>query len=754
LQRTLLALLASALGVFPLKGLLSDNGWLLDAWLTMLVAVVPAALLRLFRPPGALDIWPGIVLLVPWLTARFVPKHAWWGFIPTRGTWHDVGKLINALHRTTRDEVAPIHSTVAVRLVVCALLGLLAALIDLIAVVGRRGALAGVPLLVIYTVSGAVPRNAVAWPWFVLAATGFLILLALDAGDDLRTWGRHIAQPAGVRNRAAIAVSGPRIAVAALIAAVLLPVLVPAHPRNLIADAFHNGHNGGVGNGTTGISPYARLSGELRQPTQQNLFNVHVTPVPKNVEPFYLRLNVLESYDNNNGWGVGDHGLGENVNTTNFDVLPPLAPPADAFDFQARMTMTTLHRTSPPVFATPQTVNGVSGDTTWSPQDELLLSADVHQGQVITEDVQQPVLTAAELSAASTSVPPALVRDLALPNDLPTYVRDLVNGLVKNATTPYAKARAISDFFNNPKNGFGYNIRTTGDSGSALVDFLKNRQGFCQQYAGAMAVMLRVAGVPTRVVLGYEHTIPDQNGNFTVTTSDAHSWVEAYFAGLGWVPFDPTPIGGLSGGESTDLPYASHPAYAGGLDSIGAPKGKNSQNPSVSGGKNVSQHGGGSANGGAGHSFSLAPALWTALIVLAAIGVLLIPAGLRFGRRRRRYLAARRGDADALWAELSDTAVDLGYVWSPARSPRQVVYWLSRDAPAAAAALRELASAVEHSRYAAAPSSRPGAALAGDLRTATGALRSRRTNGTRVRATLWPASLGWGRLPGRPTRRR
>jgi transglutaminase-like putative cysteine protease len=751
-QRTLLALLASVLGVFPLKGLLADNGWLLDAWLTMLVAVAPAALLRLIRPPGALDIWPGIVLLVPWLTARFVPKHAWWGFIPTTGTWHDIGKLMNALHKTTRDEVAPIHSTVAVRLVVCALLGLLAALIDLIAVVGRRGALAGVPLLVIYTVSGAVPRDAVAWPWFVLAAIGFLILLALDAGDDLRTWGRHIAQPAGARYRPAIAVSGPRIAVAALVAAVLLPVLVPAHPRNLIADAFHNGNHGGTNNGTTGISPYARLFGELQRPTAQNLFTVHVSPVPRTVQPFYQRLLVLDSYDNTNGWRLGDHGQGEDVSTTNFDVTPPVAPPADPFDFLAKVTIEKLHDTPPPVFAIPQSLHGASSDTTWSPQDGLLLTGDVHAGQVITEEVQQPVLTGAQLTAASPAVPTELVSDLALPDDLPSYVRDLVGRITKTATTPYAKARAISNFFNNPKNGFLYSLKTNpGDSGSALVDFLKNRQGFCQQYAGAMGVMLRVAGIPTRVVLGYEHNLPDQNGNFTVTTSDAHSWVEAYFTGVGWVPFDPTPISGLAGGPANDLGYAPHPAYAGGNDAnSNAPKPTLTQGLS----KNNTQAPNLSARAGAQGATSIAAAVWVAVGVLGVLALLLVPAALRFVRRRRRYLGARRGDADALWAELSDTAVDLGYVWSPARSPRQVATWLSRDAPAAATALRELASAVEHSRYAAAPGNRPGTALAGDLRTATGALRSRRSNGTRVRAALWPASLGWGRLPGRPTRRR
>ena len=76
------------------------------------------------------------------------------------------------------------------------------------------------------------------------------------------------------------------------------------------------------------------------------------------------------------------------------------------------------------------------------------------------------------------------------------------------------------------------------------MDFLDTKIGFCQQYAAAMGVMLRKAGVPARVVLGYMHPMPDGNGKFTVTTFDAHAWVEAYFTGIGWVPFDPTPVDG------------------------------------------------------------------------------------------------------------------------------------------------------------------------------------------------------------------
>ena len=161
LRRTLYALLASALGVFPLNELFTDRGWMIDAWLAMIVVVGPAAILRRTRLASAGQIWIGVVLLIPWLTVNFVRAHALLGFIPSAGAWHEVGHLMTNLHRTTTHGVAPVHSTVAIRLALCALFGLIAALIDLVAVVGRRGALAGVPLLVAFTVAGAVPRHPV-----------------------------------------------------------------------------------------------------------------------------------------------------------------------------------------------------------------------------------------------------------------------------------------------------------------------------------------------------------------------------------------------------------------------------------------------------------------------------------------------------------------------------------------------------------------------------------------------------------------
>ncbi|HKC29080.1 MAG TPA: DUF3488 and transglutaminase-like domain-containing protein [Jatrophihabitans sp.] len=747
-RRTLLALLACALAATPLKSLLSDNRWLGDAWLTMAIVIGPAALLRRRRAPSAIDIWPGVILLIPWLTLLYVPKHAWGGFIPTGATFGDVSRLMDSLHHTTTDEVAPIHSTVAVRLVLCALLGLLAALVDLVAVVGRRGALAGIPLLVVYTVSGAVPRTPVAWFWFGVAAAGYLILLSLDAPDELREWGRRVSRPGANWSRQGTAFSAYRIGVFAVLIAVILPFLVPGHPRNLIANAFHNsnGSNGiggiGAGGGSGSINPFAALKGQLQRSKPAPVMRVHIASAGS-VAPFYARLNVLDKFTGN-GWTVSDHGETEPIGESGFSTLPVTSEPRTR-TFQADITINGLIGNAP-VFSIPRTVAGLGSSAAWSGQDQLLLGGEVHNGDHLTEVVAQPNPTVPDLQLSPAATGADVARYLQLP-PIPPYVRNLVNQITSGQQTPYDKARALSDWFANPGNGFVYSLKTVqGDSGSQLVDFLQNRTGFCQQYAAAMGVMLRLAGVPSRVVLGYMHAAPDRNGDFRVTTFDAHAWDEAFFPGEGWIAFDPTPTTGLTGGQKGDLPWAPHvyssDAGAAGPTLSGRSPGGNRHSSSASTSP-------GAASAGAASSSSDLSLLWAGLVVVLLAATAFIPAAARNWRRRKRLAAARRGDTDALWAELSDTAVDLGYVWSPARSPRQVSVWLAPDAAGAAPALDALAVAVEQRRYAPNATPRDARELARGLQDVTDQLWSRRGARTRLWARLWPASLGWGKRLGR-----
>ena len=89
---------------------------------------------------------------------------------------------------------------------------------------------------------------------------------------------------------------------------------------------------------------------------------------------------------------------------------------------------------------------------------------------------------------------------------------------------------------------FRYTTHQPADGGLPLVDFLlHDRAGYCQHFAGAAALLLRLAGVPARVVAGFATGVPDGHGGFDVRDLDAHEWIEVYFQGYGWVPFNPTP---------------------------------------------------------------------------------------------------------------------------------------------------------------------------------------------------------------------
>jgi hypothetical protein len=235
-----------------------------------------------------------------------------------------------------------------------------------------------------------------------------------------------------------------------------------------------------------------------------------------------------------------------------------------------------------------------------------------------------------------------------------------------------------------------------------------------------------------------------------VTTADAHAWVEAYFPGLGWIPFDATPLAGITGGTGADLAWAPHTSTPNSAsnDVPGRPTGQAHPSPSA-GARNAN----GTQLPGAART-ELAWVGWTALGVALVVAIGAAPAMARWQRRRARLRTARGGDPGSLWIELSATAHDLGYVWSPARTPRQVVGWLAPDlGPESSAALGTLAAAVEHARYAARPRSVVGADdLIVELQVVEAQLRGRRSRRTRIRSRLWPASLGW--LTGKPRRRR
>jgi hypothetical protein len=119
-------------------------------------------------------------------------------------------------------------------------------------------------------------------------------------------------------------------------------------------------------------------------------------------------------------------------------------------------------------------------------------------------------------------------------------VQELAERWTRNEDTPYRKIYAIQQHFLDGSFLYSTEVEPEADA-DALLDFLTiSRRGFCQQFATAMAVMVRELGYPARVAVGYRSgTLND--GVFTVQTKDAHAWVEVFFPGQGWLAFEPTP---------------------------------------------------------------------------------------------------------------------------------------------------------------------------------------------------------------------
>jgi hypothetical protein len=120
--------------------------------------------------------------------------------------------------------------------------------------------------------------------------------------------------------------------------------------------------------------------------------------------------------------------------------------------------------------------------------------------------------------------------------------------LVGTRAAPYAAAVTLETWFRRT-GGFRYDEQPPHARGPALVDFVeRTRRGYCQHFAGAMALMLRSLGIPARVAAGFTSGRYDAKGQrWIVTDHDAHTWVEVWFRGYGWLPFDPTPGRGRLG---------------------------------------------------------------------------------------------------------------------------------------------------------------------------------------------------------------
>jgi transglutaminase-like putative cysteine protease len=232
------------------------------------------------------------------------------------------------------------------------------------------------------------------------------------------------------------------------------------------------------------------------------------------------------------------------------------------------------------------------------------------------------------------------------------------------ARTPYAAAVALMTFFRKT-GGFVYTNRPPPLGATApLVDFVtRTRAGYCQHFAGAMALMLRYLGVPARVAVGFSSgTYDPKAGVWRVTDHDAHAWVEVWFRGYGWLPFDPTPAARPGRGQLS-APYAaaSVRASAGTVPARVRAVGSGSSDPRQSGHRHGDEPTSAAPAAGAPAERG-APSPHGSLLVLLALllgAALAVIVVAKLAVRRARYLTRDpRLLAAACRRELADYLVD------------------------------------------------------------------------------------------------
>ncbi|MCU1264682.1 MAG: Transglutaminase-like enzyme putative cysteine protease [Acidobacteria bacterium] len=162
---------------------------------------------------------------------------------------------------------------------------------------------------------------------------------------------------------------------------------------------------------------------------------------------------------------------------------------------------------------------------------------------------------AALLRQDAQAYPVSYFRYLQRPESLDPRIEELAHSIVvrEHARNSYDAARAIETAL---RNDYNYSLQMKASGPDPLSDFLFNvREGHCEYFSTAMAVMLRTQGIPARVVNGFlTGEYNDAAGAYTVRQSDAHSWVEVYFpATKSWVTFDPTPAAGRTTSQRAGL---------------------------------------------------------------------------------------------------------------------------------------------------------------------------------------------------------
>jgi len=485
--------------------------------------------------------------------------------------------------------------------------------------------------------------------------------------------------------------------------------LVPGAGSDALLDVAGNGSNGSGGHSyQPQIPPFVDIGRKLDTVDDVELFTVD------SETPDYWRIAALDQYSGDGGgrWTLSAEGDGS------VEVGLPSKAPAGALRQDFRIGP--MGERWLPAAYEPKAIS-LADTLVVKSSGTIVADASKVTGLRYTVDSVLPQLAGAPISteqiaATADPVPSDVRRYEALPDTSDMQeIAAMAQRVVENAgaTTPYAKAEALRNYFRDPANNFVYDTTVgSNDNGAAILDFLHSQRGYCVQFASAYAVMARSLKIPARVAVGFTPGKRDANGTYHVTSHDAHAWPEIYLSGLGWTHlFDPTPSNQHSSTGGSALPNDADSAApvttvppgtaktvppTGGT---GTPSNPNGTTPGTTPATPTAPPAGNDSSSGTG--------AW--LPVMAVVGALvLVGAGyvgavLALKRRRR---SSRQHATDPVfavtgaWEEALDRLHEASVVPRPAHTPLDLASSVRRGTSAATAApMHELARVYGAARY-------------------------------------------------------
>ena len=749
LDGTLAALSALAV-TLPLTGLFSPvSAWARPSLLLVLVVLVTGLLARGLSAPRPVVVGAQLLVLLEASALLHLRGHLVAGLLPGPDAVRALGIHLDGAYTVVTSYAAPAPSERGIVVAVSLLVGLTALAVDALGVTYRSPAVAGIPLLTAF-LAGATNTSAGLAAWYV--APPALCWLALVAGQgmsSLREWGGSPHRDGRADPADSFATLARGVGVLALGAAVVVPALVPHLPPTFVADGLARGDGRGNSTGPVLLSTSLDVARDLADRSDAEVLRYRTSagdPVP-------LRVGLLEAYRGGR-WSSRD-----GVTYVPPDgSLPGSSASPDVEQVSERVEVLTNNVALPQVALPSRAVGSPFPAGSWhltlSGVAELTSSVGSYTAEYVDiAPTPEQFGSFAELEGAG-------VGDLGVDPQARAEVRTLLDDITDeaDAVTPFEVAVAVQDRLRSTEYSYSEDLAEDTARGEVaeepLVRFLRTKTGYCVQFATAMVMLAREAGIPARMAVGYLPGAVDGQER-VVLASDAHAWPELWFPRLGWVYFEPTP-----GARTGVAPAYTRESTAPEDNAVPAPApSASSSAPTPDRPLEDVPAGETTDTGGltdTGVRATLARQWPTVVVVLALLVVLaVLPLGAWLARRGARRRA--RSDADrveAEWQSLLLRLGDVGYVPADGATPRQASRELVRAAYLDGdeeAAFGRVVDTLERARYAP-----PGDALPDigqDARLVRRAALGRRRRSDRLRAALLPEEgrRHWRRLLSRRT---